>query len=141
MKLVVAWAFACPLLVVCSLPARDKGAPLAQEELVGDWVNVEKGAVLRHLSISAKGENWSVEAWCASDDRDKPGKKVGLALFGAERGAKSRPYGFATLEFDLATDHLTLRIEKGELVVETFTIYKLQPDQNYRAVARFKKNK
>jgi hypothetical protein len=139
MRLAVAWALACLLCGACPFPAPGGEAPLARQTFAGEWVTADKDAAYQHLAITAQGEAWSLEAWCAGDDRDRPGRKVGLSLFGAESGAKSRPYGFATVEFDLATCHSTLRVEKGELVVETVTTYKLQPERNYRTVDRFKK--
>ena len=69
-----------------------------------------------------------------------PWKKVSLSLLGDNVGAKSLPYGFATWEFGFAVTHLTVRVEREELILESLTIFKDNSGRsNYRTVEKFKK--
>ena len=54
----------------------------------------------------------------------------------------SLKYGFASWDHKFADTHLTLRLEKGELVVESYTVFKDKSGRsNYRSKATFKKAK
>ncbi|WP_145300809.1 hypothetical protein [Planctopirus ephydatiae] len=50
--------------------------------------------------------------------------KVTLRLVNDWAGATEMKYGTASWDHKFKDTHLTIRQEKGELVVETFTVYK-----------------
>ena len=113
-------------------------APLPQEALVGEWASTKEGARgFTRFVVSQEGDAWSIEAWLdyGPDEKEDPMGKVTLSLLGAGRKAKALPYGFATWERKDYTLHIILRmsplpspfggnVEKDEVVVETFMIYK-----------------
>ena len=69
-----------------------------------------------------------------------PAGKTNLTFLGDSVESKVLPYGFATRDAGFAVKYQTLRMEKGELVVETFTIFKDKSGRsNYRSEERFKK--
>jgi hypothetical protein len=125
----------------CSIAGQEKAASSPQERLVGGWVNTDKNTGgLKRLAVAKKGNSWSIEAWGSGGGAEIPWGKTSLALLGDRVGAANLPYGFATWDPRFAVIHLTLRMEKDELVVQTFTIFKDNSRRsNYRSVERFKK--
>jgi hypothetical protein len=113
-------------------------APLQQEALVGEWASTREGArVFTRFVVSQEGDAWSIELWVDDglDKKEDSMGKVTLSLLGDGREAKALPYGFATWERKDYTLHISLRmsplaspfggnIEKDEVVVEMFMIYK-----------------
>jgi hypothetical protein len=127
----------------CSIVGQEKALSPPQERLVGGWINVDKDSgALKRLAVAKKDDTWSIEAWGAGGGGtlEIPWGKTSLALLGDNAGAKDLPYGFATWNPGFQVKHLTLRIEKHELFVETFSIFKDKSGRsNYRSVERFKK--
>jgi RNA polymerase sigma factor (sigma-70 family) len=102
----------------------------------GKWVNVHKDSPLtRRVVIEKKKDEWTVQTWDVGDRKEVEGQKVKLHLLhetdihgtrvGALPGQPARlMHGFATQSDRIADRHLTLRIEKDLLIVETYTIFK-----------------
>jgi hypothetical protein len=140
MRLAFLSAIGCLLASTFVTSAQEKKAPLPQEALVGEWANVSKevGKIFPGFVISQKGDVWSIEA---SGKGIIPEGKVTLSLLRDNPGEfKSLPNGFATWSGDNFTLHMTLRLEKDEVVAETFMIHKdksLGP--NDRTKGKFKK--
>jgi len=67
--------------------------------------------------------------------------KVTLKLAGTTPDAKALPFGFMVRDLArVSVQYSTLRIDKAELIVETFTIFGDKARMsNYRTVERFKK--
>ena len=130
-----------PFLGLCSVAGQEKAASSPQERLVGGWVNADKDTRgLKRLAVAKKDDTWSIEAWGSGGGGEIPWGKTSLALLGDSAGSKDLPYGFASWDPGFAVTHLTLRLEKDELVVDTFTIFKDKSGRsNYRSVQRFKK--
>jgi hypothetical protein len=131
-------------LLVCTVVAssQDKATPLPQEGYPGEWINVtKKGAFFTRFIVSHKEDAWWIEAWFNADDgKEAPfGGKVRLSLLGDNFGAKALPYGFATWDGKESTTHMTLRLDKGELVAEMFDIVKAKGGSNLRLQEKFKK--
>jgi len=122
-------ALGCLLVSTAVGSSQDRADPLPQEALVGEWVNATKEGprVFTRFVVSKKGDARSIEAWFnAGGDKEVPMGKVPLSLLGDNAQAKSLPYGFATWDDKTSTQtiHMTLRLENGEVVAETFTIVK-----------------
>jgi hypothetical protein len=141
MRKVFASSVGC--LLVCTLAAssQDKAKPLPQAGYPGKWVNVnEKGALFARCIVSHKDDAWWIEAWRNPDSGEEASfGKVRLSLLGDDFGAKALPYGFATWEGKESTTHMTLRLDKGELVAEVFSIVKAKGGSNVRFREKFKK--
>jgi hypothetical protein len=144
MRLAFLSAIGCLLASTFVASAQDKKAPLPQEALVGEWANGTKEGpgVFTRFVVFQKGDAWSIEAWFnAGGDKEVPMGKVTLSLLGDNVQAKSLPYGFATWDDKTQTIHMTLRLEKDEVVAETFTILKDKSSggSNFRTQEKFKK--
>jgi hypothetical protein len=144
MKLAFLSAIGCLLASTFVASAQDKKAPLPQEALVGEWANVTKegGRVFTRFAVSKKGDAWSIEAWFNNGPvkKEVPLGKVTLSLLGDNLRAKSLPYGFATWNGQNQTFHMTLRLEKDEVVAEIFWIFKDKSiGSNIRSQEKYKK--
>src|SRR5262249_7529205 len=130
-----------PFLGLCSSARQEPAPSPPQERLLGGWVNVDKDTGgLKRLAVTKGDGTWSIEAWGAGGGGEIPWGKTSLALLGGNAGARELPYGFATWDARFKVTHLTLRLEKDELVVETFSIFTDKSGRsNYRSVERFKK--
>jgi hypothetical protein len=141
----VLFALGCCLLGTDPATGQDKPAPLAQDRFLGEWVNADKDTRgLKRLEITRKDDAWQIETWPSLGGGGEGALgKVKLSLLGEGARAKELPYGFATVgESKLGVHHLTLKIEKDELVVEAFRIFSddgARGRSNYRKVERFKK--
>ena len=133
-----------PYLGLWSVADEDKATAPPQERLVGGWVNIDKDTRgLKRLAVAKKDDTWSIAAWGSSGGGkgESPWGETGLALLGDSVASKYLPYGFATWTPGFAVVHLTLRLEKDELVVETFMLFKDNSGRSdYRSVYRFRKN-
>ncbi|MEO2090222.1 MAG: hypothetical protein ABGY75_12075 [Gemmataceae bacterium] len=116
-------------------PAQDKPAELPQDRLVGEWINDKArpggGASVHGVKITKDEGVWYIEAW-GGGGKVPFGKgkdnKVKLSLLadrtkgsgkrGGDPPPKELPYGFASWESEIGVHHLSLRIEKEQLVVE-----------------------
>jgi hypothetical protein len=128
---------------------QEKSPPLPQERFVGDWVNVSDTVfTAKRLAISKADKSWSVEAFVptitimdgAAKQADLSLGKTALRLAGDSPDAKALPYGFLRRDLKVSVQYSTLRLEKDELIVETFTIFPSNARQsNYRSLEKFKK--
>ena len=141
MRLVFASTVGCLLVATLVASSQDKATQLPQAGYPGEWINVnEKGALFARFILSHKDDAWWIEAWRNPDSGDKASfGKVRLSLLGNNFGAKALPYGFATWDDKESTTHMTLRLDKGELVVEVFSIVKAKGGSNVRFQEQFKK--
>jgi hypothetical protein len=124
-------------------------AQLPQDLLLGEWVNVDDVVFTAKRLVVSKGDNaWSVEAFVGTimivDGVAKEAEvslaKTKLSLAGDSPDAKALPFGFTTRDLKRSVQYSTLRIEKEQLIVETFTIFSDQAGKsNYRTVEKFKK--
>ena len=139
MKLVFASSVGC--LLVCALVAssQEKATPLPQAGYSGEWIVNEKNAPFARIIVSHKDDDWWIEAWFNPDSGKGSLGKVRLSLLGDNFGAKALPYGFATWDGKESTTHMTLRLDKGELVAEIFDIVKAKDGSNVRFKETFKK--
>jgi hypothetical protein len=139
MVVVAVW----PFLGLGSVAGHEKAAPSPQERIVGMWVNTNKDTRgLKRLAVARRDDTWSIEAWGSGGGgtMEIPWGKTSLALLGDSVASRDLPYGFAVWDPGFAVYHLTLRMDKDELVVETFVIFKDKSGRsNYRSVERFKK--
>jgi hypothetical protein len=132
-------------LLVSTLVAssQDKGTSLPQTGYVGKWTNAtrEGPKTFTRFVVSKKDDDWWIEAWLnLGGGNEATMGKVSLSLLGDNVQAKSLSYGFATWKGE-PTVHLTLRLEKDQVVAETFTIYKDKSSgaSNFRRQEKFKK--
>jgi hypothetical protein len=141
MRLVFASTVGCLLVGTLVASSQDKATPLPQAGYPGEWINVnKKGALFTRLIVSHKDDAWWIEAWLNPDSgKEASFGKVRLSLLGDNFGAKALPYGFATWDDKESTTHMTLRLDKGELVAEVFSIVKAKGGSNVRAQEKFKK--
>ena len=125
---VIALAFSPSLLV-------------AGEDFVGKWVNTDdKTGGLTRLEISKKDKGWAIQAWGAGGGGEIDQGNVTLHLLGDTAGDTEMKYGIASWDHKFKETHLTLRLEKGELVVEDFNVFKDDSGRsNYRMTYKFKK--
>ena len=139
MRLVFTSTVCCLLLGTLGASSQDKAKPLPQAGYPGEWVNVaKKGAYFSRIIVSHKDEAWWIEALIDPENEASWGK-VRLSLLGDGFGDKALPYGFATWDHKTHTTHLTLRLDKGELVIEMFDIVKAKDGSNIRLQQKFKK--
>ena len=114
-----------------------------QDQLLGTWTKMdEQGRTSGRLSITKRGDSWTIEAWVAGGGNapEIAWGPTSLTLLGDNVGAADLPYGFATWDFGFKVTHLTLRLAKDELVAEEFDIFKDNSGRsNYRTVATLKK--
>jgi len=128
---------------------QEKPPPLAQTRFIGEWINVDDIAfTARRLVVSKAEDTWSLETFVPTivivDGVAKEGDvllgKTKLSLAGDSPDEKDRPFAFTTRDLKLSVQYSSLRIEKEELIVETFTIF---PDKaeakNYRTLEKFRK--
>ena len=116
---------------------------VADEDFTGKWGNVDdKTGGLTRLEISTKGKPWTIQAWGAAGGGEIDQGKVTLHLLGDTVGDTKMKYGIASWDHKFKETHLTLRLEKGELVVEDFNVFKDDSGRsNYRLQYKFKKVK
>jgi hypothetical protein len=147
MRSLVALSAAWLLMVAPPVRAQEKALP--QDRFVGEWVNVEDVVLTaKRLAISRTDNAWSIEAFAPTvmvvDGIAKEAEvslgKTRLSLAGDSPDAKALPYGFTTRDLKVSVQYITLRIEKDQLVVETFTIFSDKAGKSsYRTVEKFKK--
>ena len=127
---VIALAFSPSLLV-------------AGEDFVGKWVNTDdKTGGLTRLEICKKDKGWAIQAWGTGGDGEIDQGNVTLHLLGDTAGDTEMKYGIASWDHKFKETHLTLRLEKGELVVEDFNVFKDDSGRsNYRMTYKFQKGK
>ena len=115
----------------------------AGDDFAGKWVNADKETRgLTRIEISGKEGKWTIQAWGAGGGGEIDQGKVTLNLLGDSVSDKDMKYGFASWDHKFADVHLTLRLEKGELVVEDYTVFKDNSGRsNYRSKSTFKKAK
>ena len=136
----VLFVLGASLLGTDPAPAQDKPAELPQDRLVGEWVNGKAllpggGAFVHSVKITKDEGVWYIEAW-GGGGKVPFGKgkdnKVKLSLLadrtkgsgkrGGDPPPKELPNGFASWEREIGVRHVSLRIEKDQLVVETFSL-------------------
>ncbi len=115
----------------------------AGDDFVGKWVNTdEKTGGLTRLEISKKDKGWTVQAWGAGGGGEIDQGKATLHLLGDSAVATEMKYGIASWDHKFKDTHLTVRLEKGELFVEDFNVFKDDSGRsNYKSVFKFKKGK
>jgi hypothetical protein len=128
---------------------QDKPEPLPQERFLGEWVNINEVAFTAKRLVVSKDDNaWSVEAFVptimvingTAKEADLSLGRTRLNLAGASPDAKALPFGFAARDLKVSVQYSTMRIEKAELIVETFTIFSEKAGKSsYRTVEKFKK--
>lgn len=114
---------------------------IAADAFVGKWVNTdEKTAGLTRLEIGKADKGWTIRAWGAAGGGKADQGQVMLHLFGDAAGDTEVKHGFASWDHKFKETHLTLRLEKGDLVVEDFNVFKDGSGRaNYRMTYRFKR--
>jgi hypothetical protein len=142
-------ATALALSSVCPALGQDKAAHLPQDRLLGEWINASDVVfTAKRLVVSKSDSAWSVEAFVptitvvdgVAKAADLSMGKIKLNLAGSSPDAKALPFGFATRDLKVSVQHSIMRIEKDELLVETFTIFSDKAKMsNYRTVEKFKK--
>jgi hypothetical protein len=115
---------------------------IAADPFVGKWVNSdEKAGGLTRLEISKKDKGWTIQAWGAGEVGEVDRGKVTLHLLGDAAGDTEMKSGIASWDHKSKETHFTLRMEKGELVVEDFNVFKDDSGQaNYRKTHKLKKD-
>ena len=115
---------------------------IAADAFVGKWVNTnEKAGGLTRLEISKKDKGWTIQAWGAGEDGEIDRGKVTLHLLDDAAGDTEMKSGIASWDHKSKETHFTLRLEKGELVVEDFNVFKDDSGQaNYRKMHKLKKD-
>lgn len=106
----------------------------------GDWVTTaNSNPGITRLSINQNNEGqWSIRAWGACHPTDCDWGTTSIHLLGESVSDNSFPYGFASWDHGFKSAHFTLRIEKDELVVESYDIFKDNSGRtNYRRLERF----
>jgi hypothetical protein len=137
------------LVILCPGWAQEKSSPLPQERFIGDWVNVDDEVLTAKRLVISKADNtWTVEAYVPSivivdgaiKEQELSLGMTTLRLAGDSPDEKAMPYGFLTRDLKISMQYSSLRIEKDELIVETFTIFGPNVKQsNYRTLEKFKK--
>jgi hypothetical protein len=123
-------------------PTPIKGYSRRSNGYSGVWVNVDGGTGgITKLSISDNAESGStIQAWGACHPSDCDWGSVKLHRLGDTAAAQELPYGFARWDHGFAEAYLVIRMEKSELVAESYDIFKDDSGRtNYRSVDRFRR--
>jgi hypothetical protein len=111
-----------------------------ETSFVGKWVAAKKDGGITRLEITGKGNKLKIQAWGKCHPKDCDWGAVPLNLLGETVSAQELPYGFATWDLKFKVAHMTLRLERNDLVVERYDIYTDDSGRsNYRAASRFKR--
>jgi len=116
---------------------------VAADPFAGKWVNTdEKTDSITRLQIKAEGDSWVIQAWGKCHPTDCDWGKAPLHVLGDSPGDKEMKYGLAHWDHKFADAYITLHFEKGELVPETYEVYKDKSGRsNFRHKESFKKGK
>lgn len=109
----------------------------------GKWVNMDADTRgITRLSVETNGDEWEVEAWGSCQPKECEWGKTQLHQLGDSVDDKEMKYGFAHWDSGHADTHVTFRIEKGRLMVETYTIFKDKSERSsYRSKHVFRQFK
>lgn len=95
----------------------------AADAFAGKWVNAdEKAGGLTRLEIGKTDKGWTIQAWVTGGGGEIDRGKVTLHLLADAANDTEMKYGIASWADKSNETHLTLRLEKGGLVVEDFTV-------------------
>ena len=135
--------------VVWSIVAVIFGASqgFAAHPLAGKWVNADgKTSSITRLEIREEADGWEIHAWasCGPDECDWGTAALYMAADGEEVpfDAKKLKYGVAHWkQLDgAARTFLAMRVEEGELIIETVDVFEKTSGQpNMRFKDSFKK--
>ncbi len=93
------------------------------------------------MEISKKDKGWTIQAWGAGEGGEVDRGKVALHLLGDAADDTEMKSGIASWDHKSKETHFTLRLEKGELIVEDFNVFKDDSGQtNYRKTHKLKKD-
>jgi hypothetical protein len=118
-----------------------------QDQLVGEWVNInnQTRTAAKRVVISKNNDTWFIKKWASGGRAPKieiPDEERKLHLVGSNVVDKSLTYGFASYDAGFKEDHTIVHIEKDQLVVETFNIFKDDSKRsNYRTRETFERKK
>jgi hypothetical protein len=114
----------------------------AGDDFAGKWVAADdKSGGFTHVEINKKDKTWTVQAWGAGGGGEIDQGKVTLFLLGDSAGDTEMKYGIASWDHKFKETHLTLRLEKGKLVAETYDVFKDNSGRsNYRSKGTLKKS-
>jgi hypothetical protein len=121
--------------------ARYEASSMDDDAFSGKWVNLDdRTSSLTRIEITKKDIGWTVQVWGAGGNGEIDQGKVTLSLLGDSTQSRIMTYGFASWDHKFKDTHLTLRFEKGRLIVEYFNIFKDNSGRsNYRTRAEFKR--
>ena len=96
------------------------------DDLAGEWKNANPQGGLTRVVVTndAKADTWKIQAWGECLPTDCDWGTIDLQVLGDAVTRKPIKYGFAHWAPSFADKFMTLRIEKGMLLVEVFTIFK-----------------
>lgn len=116
-----------------------------QEQLIGEWINVDKQAGTKRVVITKEEDSWSINTWGsqrAGGTTEIPHKERQLHLLGSSVMAESLDYGFASYDAGFKEVHNVVHLEKEQLIVETFNVFKDETGRsNYRLRDVFERKK
>ena len=125
-------------------PVSQPVAAHAPQGLEGNWVDPDHAPPLgMRLTVAKDANTWSIHVWVPGGG-NAPEIDWGptrLDLLGDNVGAKEFPYGFATWDFGFKVEQMTLRLEKNDLIFETYSIFKDGSGRsNYRMAGSLKRD-
>jgi hypothetical protein len=114
---------------------------VAGADFAGKWVNSDdRTGGLTRLEIRKQEKGWTIQAWGAAGGGEIDQGRVTLHLLGDTAGDTDMKYGIASWDHKFKDTYLTLRLEKDELIVEDFNVFKDDSGRsNYRSRYTFKK--
>ena len=123
--------------------ADDNSQP--QEQLIGEWINVDKQTrSTKRVAVTKEKDIWSIRTWGSrgGGTTEIPHKERTLHLLGSSVRAKSLAYGFASCDAGFKDVHNVVHLQQDRLIVETFNILKDGSGRsNYRIREVFKRRK
>ena len=91
---------------------------------VGEWINIDEDTRgTSRLVISEKDEGWFINGWGKCHPTDCDWGEVPLLLVDEKSYGRNFIRGFATWEFILKKDYMTLQVRDDHLFMETINIF------------------
>lgn len=114
----------------------------AADDFSGTWINADPATNgVTKLVITQGEKTLMIHAWGKCRTQDCDWGETPLVLLGKDAAAREFPFGFATWDPKFKVTHMTLQLDRNEVVVLTYGIFKDGSGRsNYRSEYRFKRS-
>jgi hypothetical protein len=107
---------------------------------LGDWINVDaKTSEITRLKISEEKGKLKIRGWGECHPKECDWGDARLNLFRSHEDPRRFDYGFARWDFGFSDLNLVLHLDKNELLVDSYNVFKDESRRDCRSVATFKR--